>query len=245
MHKADRLFQLVNLIRVHQPITAERLAERIGVSVRSIYRYVDDLSLSGIPVYGTTGVGYALAADFELPPLHLGRLELDALVLGMEMLCGSADPEMASAARSLLSKVAATVPEQNVDPQQAKVRALATIPASTRGYLTLLRHAIEKKQALDLTYTRADGTVSRRLIFPIGLFYWGGKWTAGTWCTTRAAYRDFRVDRIAALDISDEPWGDKPPFDLRSYMRHQANAWHIVIRTDSTLSGGLANTGRS
>ena len=50
MHKADRLFQLVNLIRVHQPITAERLAERVGVSVRSIYRYIDDLSLSGVPV---------------------------------------------------------------------------------------------------------------------------------------------------------------------------------------------------
>lgn len=57
MRKADRLFQLVNLIRTHQPITAERLAERIGVSVRTIYRYIDDLSISGIPVYGESGIG--------------------------------------------------------------------------------------------------------------------------------------------------------------------------------------------
>ncbi|MEE1920209.1 HTH domain-containing protein, partial [Pseudomonas asiatica] len=70
MRKADRLFQLVNLIRVHQPISAERLASRIGVSVRSIYRYIDDLSFSGIPIYGTAGVGYALDADFEMPPLR-------------------------------------------------------------------------------------------------------------------------------------------------------------------------------
>ncbi|MCU1733406.1 MULTISPECIES: helix-turn-helix transcriptional regulator [unclassified Pseudomonas] len=110
MHKADRLFQLVNLIGVHQPITAERLAEHLGVSARSIYRYIDELSLSGVPVYGTTGVGYALAADVELPPLHLSRIELDALALGMQLLATSADPEMAGVARMLLSKVSATLP---------------------------------------------------------------------------------------------------------------------------------------
>ena len=233
MHKADRLFQLVNLIRVHQPITAETLAERIGVSVRSIYRYIDDLSLSGVPVYGTTGVGYALDAAFEMPPLRLSRIEVDALTLGMEMLAGSADNELASAARTLLSKVSASAPQQAVDPQQSPIRALNSSTATTRSHLSALRQAIGHKRVVQITYPSLDGAVSRRLIQPIGLFYWGGKWTVGSWCNTRAAYRDFRVDRIASVFTSEEPWRDSPQIALRTYMRHQSSAG----RTDSTLSG--------
>lgn len=232
MHKADRLFQLVNLIRVHQPITAERLAERIGVSVRSIYRYIDDLSLSGIPVYGTTGVGYALDAAFEMPPLRLSRIEVDALMLGMEMLASSADNELAGAARTVLGKVAASAPEQRIDPQQSPIRALGSTDSSTRGHLSALRQAIEHKRVLQITYTSLDGVESRRLIQPIGLFYWGGKWTVGSWCNARAAYRDFRVDRISAVSTSEEPWRDSPHIALRTYMRNQASGG----RFDSTLS---------
>lgn len=86
MRKADRLFQVVNLIRTHQPITAQQLAERIGVSVRTIYRYIVDISITGIPVYGESGIGYLMDEDFELPPLTLNQDELAALMLGVEML---------------------------------------------------------------------------------------------------------------------------------------------------------------
>ncbi|WP_339495946.1 MULTISPECIES: helix-turn-helix transcriptional regulator [unclassified Pseudomonas] len=236
MRKADRLFQLVNLIRVHQPISAERLASRIGVSVRSIYRYIDDLSFSGIPIYGTAGVGYALDADFEMPPLALNKLELDALILGMEMLSASADDDLGAAARMLLSKISACVVQHKVDPGSAKIRALGTTPALTRRHLAILRNAIENTQALRIIYTRLDGVVSQRLISPLGLFYWGGKWTVGSWCSTKAAYRDFRVDRIASIAIAEQPTPDNPALDLQTYMKHQANQWKAISTTDTTLS---------
>ncbi|MCP6695894.1 helix-turn-helix transcriptional regulator [Pseudomonas donghuensis] len=236
MRKADRLFQLVNLIRVHQPISAERLANRIGVSVRSIYRYIDDLSFSGIPIYGTAGVGYALDADFELPPLTLNRIELDALMLGMEMLSAAADNDLSAAARTLLSKISASIVHHKVDPGTATIRALGSTPASTRGHLAILRRAIENAQALKITYTRLDGAVSQRLIFPLGLFYWGGKWTVGSWCDVRAAYRDFRVDRIASITIAQQPLPDNPALDLQAYMKYQASQWQAITTTDSTLS---------
>lgn len=236
MRKADRLFQLVNLIRVHQPITAERLASRIGVSVRSIYRYIDDLSFSGIPIYGTAGVGYALADDFELPPLALNRLELNALMLGMDMLSASADNDLSAAARTLMSKVSASMANHKVDPSTATIRALGSTGASTRLHLAALRKAIENAQTLKITYTRLDGAVSQRLIYPLGLFYWGGKWTVGTWCGTRAAYRDFRVDRIASIAIAHQPLPDNPAFDLQAYMKYQASQWQAIPPTDTTLS---------
>ncbi|MCP1456949.1 helix-turn-helix transcriptional regulator [Pseudomonas kilonensis] len=236
MRKADRLFQLVNLIRVHQPISAERLASRIGVSVRSIYRYIDDLSFSGIPIYGTAGVGYALDADFEMPPLTLNRLELDALMLGMEMLSASADNDLSAAARMLLSKISASLVHHKVDPSTAKIRALGTTPSSTRGHLATLRNAIENTQTLKITYTRLDGAVSQRLICPLGLFYWGGKWTVGSWCCTRVAYRDFRVDRITSIAVAQQPPPGNPTLDLQAYMKYQASQWKAIIATDTTLS---------
>ena len=88
MRKADRLFQLVNLIRVHQPVTAAFLAERLEVSVRTVYRYIDDISASGIPVYGEAGRGYTLSEGFELPPLTLSDDELEALTLSVDMMPG-------------------------------------------------------------------------------------------------------------------------------------------------------------
>lgn len=236
MRKADRLFQLVNLIRVHQPISAERLASRIGVSVRSIYRYIDDLSFSGIPIYGTAGVGYALDADFEMPPLTLNRLELDALMLGMEMLSASADNDLSAAARMLLSKISASVAQHTVDPSAAKIRALGTTPPLTRDHLATLRNAIENTQTLNIIYTSLAGSVSQRLISPLGLFYWGGKWTVGSWCSTKEAYRDFRVDRIASIAITQQLSPNNPALDLHTYMRHQAMQWKAITTTDTTLS---------
>lgn len=100
----------------------------------------------------------------------------------------------------------------------------------------MLRRAIEKGQALRITYTRLDGATSQRLIFPLGLFYWGGKWTVGCWCDARAAYRDFRVDRIASMVIAHEALPDNPALDLHAYMKHQASQWQAITATDNTLS---------
>ena len=167
MRKADRLFQLVNLIRVHQPISAERLASRIGVSVRSIYRYIDDLSFSGIPIYGTAGVGYALDADFEMPAVNVEQTRTGCIDARDGNASASADNDLSAAARMLLSKISASIVHHKVDPSAAKIRALGTTPSSTRGHLATLRNAIENTQALKITYTSLDGAVSQRLISPL------------------------------------------------------------------------------
>lgn len=124
MRKANRLFQLVNLIRVHQPITAQQLAERMEVSVPSIYRYMDDLSVSGIPIYGEPGRGYALLDNFELPPLTLNTDELEALTLGVEMLPNATGSELAGAAKTLLSKIEAVSPIKFQQPEALRLFAL-------------------------------------------------------------------------------------------------------------------------
>ncbi|MEO4048078.1 YafY family protein [Pseudomonas sp. CAU 1711] len=225
MRKADRLFQLVNLIRVHQPISAQRLAERLGVSVRSVYRYIDDLSLSGVPLYGEPGRGYALRPGFELPPLSLDEDELAALLLGTELLTRSTGPALAAAARSLLAKLGAALPAMP-DPASAPLRAplLADTQTPTRHW-DALHDAIRHAQAVRLHYLDGQQRASERLLRPLGLFYWGGKWTVGGWCLLREDYRDFRLDRIQHLQRVPDPVPLPAGVDLQRYLRHQALAW--------------------
>lgn len=229
MRKSERLFQLVNLIRVHQPVTAQVLAERVGVSLRSIYRYIDDLSLSGIPVYGVAGVGYSLSEDFELPPLNLTHEELDALMLGVEMLSNAAGNQLAGSARSLLSKIIAarpTTPQTPATHIPSPFRALRVRPATQdQVWLDELSRAIRGSRAVSFTYLSLDGVTTERHAFPMGLFYWGGKWTAGCWCLSRQAWRDFRIDRMSDLQVSHEQREPDAEWNMQVYMHAQATQW--------------------
>lgn len=222
MRKADRLFQLVNLIRSHQPITAEQLAERIGVSVRTIYRYINDLSVSDIPVYGEPGLGYALDEDFELPPLTLTRDEIIALMLSVEMLSRSTGDDLATAAQTLLSKIGAVLPQRSVDPTRAPVRALGNVlDGQSLRYWSALYRAIQRQQAVKIVYLSLNEQLSQRVIFPLGLFYWGSKWTVGTWCSLRKTYRDFRIDHIQELDFALDVEAPEQGISLDAYTNYQ------------------------
>lgn len=219
MRKAERLFQLVNLIRVHQPITAEKLADHLGVSVRSIYRYIDDLSVGGIPVYGEPGRGYSLQDHFELPPLTLSRDELDALMLGVDMLTQASGHRLGTAARSLLDKIQAAVPEHRPGPHafQAPVR---TVHEDQLALWDPIHQAIQDRTQVQIHYLSLDDQPSQRTVLPLGLFYWGNKWTLGAWCLLRRDYRDFRLDRIQTITPTPEQTPIPDTVDLDHYLNH-------------------------
>jgi predicted DNA-binding transcriptional regulator YafY len=230
MRKAERLFQLVNLLRAHQPITAEQLAQRIGVSVRTIYRYIDDLSLSGVALFGEPGRGYSLQEGFELPPLTLSQDEISALMFGVEMLASSSGSGLAAAARSLLSKIGAVLPTHSIDPASAPVRALSTqLQGPHLRHWDVLHQAILQRRAVNLSYLSLAQQPTVRLIHPLGLFYWGGKWTLGSWCTLRDGYRDFRLDCIQSLTLLDSPEALSAEVNLGAYMRYQGQQWQAKI----------------
>src|ERR1700757_3377351 len=110
MRRADRLFRIVQRLRRRGVTTASELAEALGVSDRTIYRDVQDLVLSGVPVQGEAGVGYALPRSFDLPPLMFDEDEIEALVLGARIVESWADASLARAARNVLSKVEVVLP---------------------------------------------------------------------------------------------------------------------------------------
>lgn len=217
--RADRLFQIVQYLRGKQPVTARTLAEKLAVSERTIYRDIQDLSLSGVPVLGEAGSGYRLLAGFDLPPLMFTQEELTALLLGARMVQGWSDQGLSEAAEHALSKIESVLPMHLRDEL---VRPELIVPNDVQdqevtGRLAVVRRAVRDKYKLDLTYTRADGMQSERVIRPLGMAYWGRVWTMVTWCELRESFRDFRLDRIRSLQVRNERFCDEPGMTLRDF----------------------------
>ncbi len=215
MRRADRLFQIIQLLRCRRITTAAWLAEELEVSERTIYRDIQDLTLSGVPIEGEAGVGYLLRKSFDLPPLMFTLDEISALVLGAGVVKSWADPQLAKAAGSVLSKVETVLPanmKRHID-QTKLISPMRRLPADVAAKLAQVRLAIEASEKITFDYKREDGERSNRTVWPLGLFFWGVVWTLGGWCELREGFRIFRVDRMGELKLSSEPY---PKFEGRT-----------------------------
>lgn len=221
MRKADKLFQLTNLIRARQPITAQEIANHLSVNIRTVYRYIDDLSVSGIPIYGTPGIGYQLDDDFELPPLNITANELDALLLGVKLITAWTGEELSSAASSLAKKIEAVVPKHVIDEYADVIFTPEFVnPSKNKEIWNVLHKAIKNTFAIKITYLSLSDVTTNRTLYPLGLAYWGGTWTLAAWCTKRDDYRNFRVDRITHFSLL-EKFNKTKRINLQAFM--QAN----------------------
>lgn len=222
MRRADRLFQIVQFLRSRRLTTAQWLAERLQVSVRTIYRDIQDLSLSGVPIEGEAGVGYVLRHGMDLPPLMFERAEIEALLVGVRMVNAWADPELQRAADAALAKIHGVLPPALRD-ELNRNRVFA--PGGGRypvHWITRFRQAIRERQKLWLTYRTENDVHSERCIWPLGLFFWGQVWTLCTWCELRNDFRNFRVDRVVELRDAGATFTPQPGQRLEDYLVQHA-----------------------
>ncbi len=220
MRRADRLFQIVQLLRTHKSITAHQMAVRLEVSERTIYRDMQDLSLASVPIISATGVGYSIDSSYSLPPITFNEDELEALLLGARMVQSWSDRKMAAEAARVIEKIECILPEslkQSLQSQEILVPAFH-IFSDVAEYLPDLRLAIKQKNKIQLDYKRADGQTSSRKIWPLGLFFWGKVWTVVAWCEARGDYRQFRVDRIEQYTIENEFFKTEEQQTLNYYL---------------------------
>ncbi|MFK7743493.1 MAG: helix-turn-helix transcriptional regulator [Roseobacter sp.] len=220
MRRSDRLFDIIQILRDGALHRAQDIATRLGVSVRTIYRDMDTLVASGVPVTGERGVGYMITEAVTLPPLTLTAAELEALNLGMAIVGEAADPDLKAAALSLADKIDAVLPTQVVAEADAWKFAVYPFADAARGFthMPTLRAAIRARQKLRLTYTSKDGAVTSRTIRPLHMEYWGRIWTLTSWCELRSAHRVFRVDLIQTAEALPELFVDEPGKTLADYV---------------------------
>jgi predicted DNA-binding transcriptional regulator YafY len=226
MRRADRLFQIVQLIRGRRLSTAEFLAERLEVSVRTVYRDVAALQQQGVPIEGEAGVGYRMKAGFDLAPLMFTKEEAQALVAVVRLARTALDAGLAEPAESALSKILAVL------PPAARAAAESLTVFAPRGgmdevlgqQLRQLREATEQRRKLCLHYLDLNGVSSERVVRPLACYFWGPVWTVAAWCELRGDFRSFRVDRIQQLIALDERFRDEPGKTLADLERLQTES---------------------
>jgi predicted DNA-binding transcriptional regulator YafY len=224
MRRADRLFQLVSHLRARRFATGEQLASSLGVSKRTVYRDVRDLEASGVPIRGEAGVGYRLERGFELAPLVFNHDELAGLVLGARIVAAWGDAELSAAVGSAMTKIEAVLPETLRGVMIGTPLFAAGHPraAAMAGEMGLLRRAISDERVLRFGYTRADGERTRRDVRPLGLYFWGNRWTLAAWCELRRDYRSFRPDRMADLELLELRFDASVGPSLEEFLRRAA-----------------------
>jgi len=215
MRRADRLLQILLLLRGRRRTTAAQLAQWLEVSPRTVYRDMADLLASGAPVNGEAGEGYWLEAGFKPPPLSFSAEELAALEVGARMLASWADSDTAAAAASAVSKIHAVLGSAGLTPAPLFAAGGGHYPLHT---LPMLRAACEQRHCLLLDYRDEAGNATQREVAPLGLFFWGDRWTLAAWCLLRRDYRHFRIDRIARLADSATAWPDAVSLD--AFLQH-------------------------
>ncbi len=227
MRRADRLFRIVQRLRRRGATTAAQLAELLEVSERTVYRDVRDLVLSGVPIRGEAGVGYALPKDFDLPPLMFDAEEIEALVLGSRIVQSWGDPGLARAAQSILSKVEAVLPERLRDRvAETKLFAINFRGPPGGDALRLLRSAIRSHLKVRTAYLDEAGQQTERTLRPLGLFYWRSSWSLGAWCELREDFRSFRLDRLRDLRVLDVPFVPEPGRQLEDFFAQKRAEQH-------------------
>ncbi|WP_239031842.1 helix-turn-helix transcriptional regulator [Paroceanicella profunda] len=219
--RADRLFRLVQELRGRRlAVTAAQLATALEVSERTIYRDIADLMASGVPIDGAAGVGYRLSPGYDLPPVRFTRAEVQALLVGGQMVRAFTDPGLGGAAASAEAKIRAILDD---DARALAERQPYCVPQLARNDADRARHqrlreACEARRKLACRYHALDGTETRRVIWPLGLIGWTGVWTLAAWCELRDDFRTFRFDRLLSLEPTGETFPDTPSRNLAAFL---------------------------
>ncbi|MGH8145176.1 MAG: helix-turn-helix transcriptional regulator [Rhodanobacteraceae bacterium] len=219
MRRADRLFLIIHALRGRRTaLPARRLAETLGVSLRTVYRDVSDLQTSGVPIEGEAGVGYLLRKGSDIPPLMFTAEELEALVVGTRFVRAFAGEKLSAGARSALLKIDAVLPaELRGRAEQSRVFVPKRWYEAKSGIVDALHEAIAARRVLKTEYRDAGGAISTRVVEPLCLACWGAVWTLGAWCRMRQDFRNFRPDRMQ-FTATGEIFDDASERGLDAYL---------------------------
>ena len=203
MSRAQRLLDLIQVLRrQRRAVAGATLADALGVSLRTVYRDIETLKAQGAHIEGETGVGFVLRPGFMLPPLMFSEEEIEALVLGSRWVSERADGPLGAAARNVLAKIGAVLPDdlkESLDTSGLLIGPGAPVSAGD-GELAAIRGAIRSERKLKIGYADERGEATERIVWPVALAFYDRVRVVVAWCELRDGYRHFRTDRIVALE---------------------------------------------
>ncbi len=222
MNRIDRLFSTLILLQSRKFVTAEKIADKFKISIRTVYRDVKALCESGIPVSFEPAKGYFIVQGYFLPPVSFSTEEANALIFMEAIAHGFADKSVQTHYSNALNKVKTVLRSS----QKEKAEILSNnvkmqMPSCFRydfEYLTILQETVSSKAIVEMEYKNSNGETSVRQAEPIGLVFYALSWHLIAWCLLRQEYRDFKVARIVNLKNTGMPFTRQDHMELSNYM---------------------------
>lgn len=251
MNRIDRLHAILTHLQSKKLVTAQEIADRFNISLRTVYRDVKALDESGVPVIGEAGNGYTIMEGYRLPPVMFTQEEAAALLLGGKLAAHMTDDSVKKHFETALFKIKAVL--RSNDKEQMDILAdhieilRSRVPEedAPSQHLTALQKAIAGKRTIFmLYYSNYNEQVSERIIEPIGLCHYSANWHLIGWCRLRNGYRDFRVNRIKRLQVKDEQFDISVHPSLKDYidtMTRGHDLQEVVLRFDKDVAKYLEN----
>lgn len=221
MNRVDRLMGIITTLQSRKYVPAERIAEKFGISVRTVYRDVRALDEIGIPVSFQNGKGYFIVDGYFLPPVTFTEEEANALVLLASLADRFADASVARYTETAMEKVRSILKSRQKDQSLGlsdRIKVLNPRPLAL-DRLASIQLAISHSTILQIEYTDLKGQVTRREVEPIGIIYYTEQWHLIGWCWMRNDYRDFIVRQISSLKATSAPFRKNDHITLDEHIR--------------------------
>jgi predicted DNA-binding transcriptional regulator YafY len=206
-------------------VTAQEMADRFNISLRTVYRDVKALDESGVPVIGEAGTGYTIMEGYRLPPVMFTQEEASALLLGAKLAEQFTDGSVKRHFHAALFKIKAVLrssDKEYVDSLTEHIEIISRYTPdndSPQQYLSQLQQAVVHKKIVHLQYhSNHKEEVTRRRVEPIGLLYYGSAWHLIGWCHLRNDYRDFRLTRMLGIQLEETTFNPAAHPSIRKYI---------------------------
>jgi predicted DNA-binding transcriptional regulator YafY len=239
MNRIDRLSAILIMLQTKRIIKAAEIAERFGLSLRTVYRDIRALEEAGIPIGSEAGIGYFLVKGYHLPPVVFSRQEAAALVLSQKLVASFTDKSIQSGYNQALDKVRSVLKSNDKDllenlDEQVKVMRFVPSPTCQQnpGYLTLIQDALAERKVVRIDYfNQYRNQTTCREIEPLGLVFYSGSWHLIGFCRLRQDYRDFRIDKIQNLELPGEQFMLSSRKSLEEYLEMLRQSYPLTKTT--------------
>jgi len=246
VNRIDRLHAILTHLQSKKKVTAQEMADRFNISLRTVYRDVKALDESGVPVIGEAGSGYTIMEGYRLPPVMFTQEEASALLLGAKLAEQFTDGSVRRHFNAALFKIKAVLrspDKEYVDSLTEHIEILTRNNPdreSPQQYLSQLQQAVVHKNVVHMQYrSNMKEEVTRRAVEPIGLLHYGSAWHLIGWCRLREDYRDFRLSRMLGVTLDENTFDPGAHPSIQQYIeqiRASSDLQEAIVRVRKDTS---------
>ena len=206
--RLPRLTAILTCLQTKRLSTATELAEKFGVSVRTIYRDIRALEAAGIPIFTEEGKGYSLVDGYSLPPVSFTDSQANALITAEQLVLRNKDASFVKEYTEAITKIKAVLKENTKDKADLLSKRIAIRNnlqnSSTSNNLSVVQLALTGFNLIKITYRDEQAQETVRILEPFALYSTQENWILIAFCRLRNDYRTFRLDRIIELQTLSE-----------------------------------------